>query len=188
MEAPMEVKSLDTDYTAEAARAWGRIRPEVEDSPLEITMRIRRASIHLDHVIGSVIAASPLANYGDYEVLAALRRAGVPLAPKELAERLLVTKAAMTGRLERLGTAGLVDRSPNSSDARSADISLTTRGVAVVDELYLQLIAAQEDMLGQLGRSEREQLADLLRRFMLSLDDGARGDSTSGRVVAGKSG
>ena len=88
----------DADYTAEAARAWGRIRPEVEDSPLEITMRIRRASIHLDQVTGSVIAASPLTNYGDYEVLSVLRRARDALTPKDLAERLLITKAGMTGR------------------------------------------------------------------------------------------
>ncbi len=159
------------DFTAAAAEDWQRIVPLDGQLPLEVTMRLRRAATHIDAVIADVINPTPLASYGEYEVLSALRRADRSLTPGELADRLLITKAGMTGRLERLTGAGLVDRSPNPHDARSAQISLTARGAELVDDLYKRLMDAQESMLSDLTARQRDQLADLLRQLLLSFED-----------------
>lgn len=159
------------DYTAAAADDWRRIVDARGQLPLEITMRLRRAAVHVDGVIAGVINATVLANYGDYEVLSALRRAGRSLTPRELAGELLITKAGMTGRLDRLEHGGLIQRLPNPADARSAQIELTARGTALVDDVFQRMVDAQKDMLSGLTVRQREQLANLLKQLLLSFED-----------------
>lgn len=160
-----------SDYTETAANDWKRIHDNTGQLPLEITMRLRRAAMRFEAVITSVINATALANYGEYEVLSALRRAARRLTPGDLADELLVTKAGMTGRLNRLEQEGLIDRVPNTADARSAWIELTTRGTATVDDVFQQLVDAQEAILADLSIRQREQLALLLKQLLLTLGD-----------------
>lgn len=57
---------------------------------------------------------------GEFDVLAALRRAGAPFgrAPGELARHTMVTSGAMTKRLDRLVAADLVERREAVGDGR----------------------------------------------------------------------
>src|SRR3989442_12972113 len=67
---------------------------------------------------------------GEFDVLAALRRSGPPytLIPSELSKTLMLSRAGMTSRLDRLEAAGFVERTLDPNDRRSFRIRLTDKG------------------------------------------------------------
>src|ERR1700694_2395656 len=81
---------------------WRRERPELDLSSMGVFGRL----IHLAHVwaatIEKVFVQHGLGG-GEFDVLAALRRAGPPytLIPSELATLLMMSRAGMTNRLDR---------------------------------------------------------------------------------------
>ena len=71
-------------------------------------------------------------NVSEFDVLATLFRSGSPyeLTAKELKDRtLLPSSGALSNRIERLDTKGLVERRHHSVDKRSVIISLTNDGI-----------------------------------------------------------
>ena len=103
-------------------------------------------------------------------VLAALRRTGPPfrMTPTKLFSSLLLSSGAMTNRLDRLGEMGLVRRLPDPSDRRGRLVELTAKGRRVVDKAVVDHIADEEKLIAPLNRSERQRLAKLLRKLLLS--------------------
>jgi DNA-binding MarR family transcriptional regulator len=82
------------------------------------------------------------------------------LTQQELAARLYVTKGNVSGLVDRLVEAGLVERRPIAGDRRSHALYLTTRG----RELAEQGLAAQQAYVGRtLGRLPHSDLAELDR-------------------------
>jgi DNA-binding MarR family transcriptional regulator len=150
---------------------WRRERPDVDASPLEILSRITRLARHLDRVRKRAFASQQLEQWS-FDVLAALRRAGAPyeLAPGALLQRTLVTSGAMTNRLDRLETAGLVRRRPDPADGRGVIVKLTAAGKRRVDQSLTELLASEQELVGALAPGDRELLAGLLRSLLLPLD------------------
>ncbi|MER5777394.1 MarR family transcriptional regulator, partial [Streptomyces sp. NPDC002039] len=111
---------------------------------------------------------------GDFDVLAALRRSGKPyaLSAGELSRTVLVTTGAITKRVDRLETRGLVNRSVTESDSRGRVIALTAEGVELTDQLIATHLANQHLLLAGLGGEEQAQLADLLERLTSTLAAG----------------
>lgn len=67
-------------------------------------------------------------------VLAILRDHG-PLPPSELGERLIVTRATVTGLVDSLERNGFAERSPNPADRRSLLVSITPAGREVAQQV-----------------------------------------------------
>ncbi|MEK6721233.1 MAG: MarR family transcriptional regulator [Chloroflexota bacterium] len=67
-------------------------------------------------------------------VLGILRDQG-SMSPSELGERLIVTRATVTGLLDSLEQRGFVRRSANPADRRSLVVQITPAGLAVLQEL-----------------------------------------------------
>ena len=61
--------------------------------------------------------------------------AGEPMSLAAVARRLAVSKQNMTGMIARLEQLGLVERSENPQDLRSARVQLTRRGRGLVEKL-----------------------------------------------------
>src|SRR5690606_16438977 len=91
--------------------AWERERPDLDFAPLQVLSRVGRLSWHLDRARRGAFAASGLEPW-EFDVLAALRRAGAPyqLSPKALMQQTLVTSGTMTNRIDRLVDRRLVER------------------------------------------------------------------------------
>jgi DNA-binding MarR family transcriptional regulator len=64
----------------------------------------------------------------DSLVMSHLSAAGRRLRPGELAERLMITSGSLTPMLDRLVSAGFVERVPNPDDRRSITVVLTDSG------------------------------------------------------------
>lgn len=164
---------MRSDYMDSSIQAWEAERPGLDLEPAAVIGRIRRASSLIEERIGALITVFGVRNPGDFDTLAVLRRQGAPfeMSPKELAARLLVTSAGLSGRLDRLEDAGWVQRTPHPEDRRSTIVALTADGVALVDEVYERMLELYDDALELVDTRRREELADLLRAILVNLED-----------------
>lgn len=105
---------------------------------------------------------------GEFDVLTTLRRSGAPyvLTPTELYGATMVTSGAMTGRLDRLESAALIERTPNPEDRRGLLIRLTDKGRALIDEAMTAHVAGQHETVAGLTLEEREELSRLLAKLL----------------------
>ena len=103
-------------------------------------------------------------------MLAALRRSGPPyrMNPTTLYGSVILSSGGMTKRLDRLERAGLVERLPDPTDRRGRLVGLTDRGREVADAALLDHLENEQRLLGSLDATEREQLAGLLRKLLVS--------------------
>jgi DNA-binding MarR family transcriptional regulator len=151
---------------------WARERPELDLSILRLTARMVRLSRYLDREGSDHLAPFGL-HEGEQNVLAALRRAGEPyeLTPTELYRSLLVSSGAMTNRLDRLESAGLIVRTPDPDDRRRIRVGLTDRGRDVIDAALDTHVAALGEMFDGLTDDDADTLERLLRGILRRLED-----------------
>lgn len=155
------------DRVALIQQEWARERPDLDVSPQGVIGRLHRLAGVLTEELVAVYRRHGLGE-GDFDVLAALRRAGAPYerAPGELAEHTMVTTGAMTKRVDRLVDAGLVTRRRSESDGRGRVVALTDRGRALVDRVMDDHVANEHRLLEPLRADERAQLEALLTRWL----------------------
>jgi DNA-binding MarR family transcriptional regulator len=150
---------------------WRLERPDLDSSPMSVIGRISRLAALLERELDDVFARYGLAGC-DFDVLATLRRSGAPyrLTPTELSRSTMVTTGGMTKRLDRLETSGLIRREADPRDRRGKLIVLTDEGRELIDRAVEGHLENEERLLSSLSRSEREQLAGLLRGMLLAVD------------------
>lgn len=144
--------------------AWARERPDLDLAPVEVFSRISRLSRQLDLARRDAFTAARVEPW-EFDVLAALRRAGTPyeLSPGRLLRETLVTSGTMTNRVDRLAARSLVERLPDPHDRRGVLVRLTPEGRTAVDEAFEALLAAERTFLTALPERDRTRLAGLLR-------------------------
>src|SRR4051794_13452840 len=150
--------------------AWRRERADLDLAPVEVFSRISRLSRLLDRARREAFTAHAIEPW-EFDVLAALRRAGKPyrLSPGQLLRETMVTSGTMTNRIDRLGARSLVERSPDPNDRRGVLVGLTTAGKRAVDGAFESLPDSERDLLAELSAAERRDLAGLLKRLMSPL-------------------
>ncbi|WGW12929.1 MarR family transcriptional regulator [Saxibacter everestensis] len=146
--------------------AWRRERPDLDVAPMEVLSRVSRLARHLDLARKSTFAKHGLEVWA-FDVLSALRRSGDPyrLSPSQLLTQTLVTSGTMTNRIDRLVTAGLVQRHPDPADRRGVLVQLTEAGRAKVDGSLQDLLDIEHELLAELADPQQRRLADLLRKL-----------------------
>ncbi|MCH8612112.1 MarR family winged helix-turn-helix transcriptional regulator [Arsenicicoccus dermatophilus] len=151
--------------------SWARERPDLDLAPLHVLSRVSRLARHLDLARGAAFAQHDLEGW-EFDVLAALRRAGAPyeLSPGALVQQTLVTSGTMTNRVDRLTARGYVRRSPDPHDRRGVIVSLTDEGRAAVDAAFADLLDRERALLAELSPGDRDELAGTLRRLLLSFE------------------
>lgn len=155
------------DEVDQILAAWARELPDADVSPLGSLSRISRLARHLDRARSAAFTAHGLEVW-EFDVLAALRRAGRPyeLSPGELIRQTLSTSGTMTNRVNRLEARGLVERLPNADDRRGVRVRLTGAGRGLVQDALADLLGYERDVLSSIEPAERDQLAELLRRLL----------------------
>ncbi|MDQ7993894.1 MAG: MarR family transcriptional regulator [Propionicimonas sp.] len=151
--------------------AWRSEVPGLDVSPMQVLSRVSRLSRHLDLARRDAFAAHGLEVW-EFDVLAALRREGPPyvLSPGELTRQTLSTSGTMTNRIDRLEEKGLVVREPNADDRRGVRVRLTPDGMARVSAALSDLLVFERDLLEGVDPEVRGQLADALRRLLVSFE------------------
>jgi DNA-binding MarR family transcriptional regulator len=161
----------ERDEVDRLVAAWRRERPDLDAGPIEVLSRVSRLALHLDRARRHTFRDHQLQAW-EFDVLAALRRAGAPyeLSPGDLLTQTLVTSGTMTNRIDRLADRGLVSRRPDPRDRRGVVVMLAEQGRARVDAAFSDLLDQEEQILAALPPADRVRLADLLRRITLRFD------------------
>jgi DNA-binding MarR family transcriptional regulator len=155
------------DEVDELTEAWSRERADLDLAPVAVFSRISRLARHLDLARREAFSAHGIESW-EFDVLAALRRAGDPyeLSPGRLLRETLVTSGTMTNRVDRLAGRGYVERHPDPEDRRGVLVRLTADGKDTVDGAFTALLDAERALLAELPTSAQKDLAGLLRRLL----------------------
>lgn len=154
------------DATDHVVAAWRRELPTALTSTSELSKRV----VELGRVLTTAIldAVSPFGlTMAEYDVLAALRRAGEPyrLAPARLASELLLSSGGVTKALHALTDRGLVVRYPDPSDGRRSDVALTAAGIELAGRAVVASARAQHRVFDGVTSAGAESATAALRRI-----------------------
>lgn len=157
------------DEVDELVAAWGRERGDLDLAPVEVFSRVTRLARHVDRVRRAAFAEHGIETW-EFDVLAALRRAGTPyeLSPGRLLRETMVTSGTMTNRVDRLAARGFVERNPDPDDRRGVLVRLTAEGRRAVDGAFEELLAAEQELIAALPATDRRELAALLRPLLVA--------------------
>ncbi|GAA2656611.1 MarR family transcriptional regulator [Streptomyces aculeolatus] len=170
--APVEESSTaPLDHVARIQAEWARERPDLDVTPQAVIGRLHRLGALLTRRLCLVYDQYGLSE-GEFDVLAALRRAGDPYerAPGELAAHTMVTTGAMTKRIDRLERNGLVTRRRSASDGRGRVVALTSAGRKLIDRAFTDHMRNERDLLDAVSPEEAAQLRTLLTAWLARLE------------------
>ncbi|WP_067814890.1 MarR family winged helix-turn-helix transcriptional regulator [Nocardia inohanensis] len=153
------------------AAQWHRERPDLDLEAMGIIGRLGRLSIVAGRRVEQVFTAHGLQR-GEFDVIAALRRSGNPyeLNPSVLADTLMLSRAGMTGRLDRLESAGLVRRIADAGDRRAVKVGLTDRGLELIDLVITEHTENETRLLSVLSAQDRKDLDRIARILLADLE------------------
>lgn len=169
------------DHLDRVLEQWHRERPDIDPGPMGVVGRISRAARFLERRLRDNFAAHDLQSW-EFDILATLRRSGPPLrlTAGDLVDASMVTSGAITHRIDRLVARGLVTRETDPGNRRSVLITLTDRGLKLVDEVVVAHVNHEAKVLAVLSSAEQQQLADLLRGLLVGLGDTSPGAEPDG--------
>ena len=99
-----------------------------------------------------------------YNVLRILKGADRPISTSVIRER-LIDKMADTSRLaERMAQKNLVQRTPCADDKRLIDVSLSNKGIKLVNKVE-EALPTMDDLLSELSQDEAKILNNLLDKL-----------------------
>jgi DNA-binding MarR family transcriptional regulator len=162
---------VEADHVDVLIEQWRAVRPDLELAPMATFGRLGRLHTHATRAIEAVFDRHGL-TIGEFDVLAALRRAGEPhvMTPTSLSRLLMLSPAGMTNRVDRLEAAGLVERRPDPDDRRSSLVVLTSAGKERTDAAVTDHVANEADLLSGLTVTERRTLDQLLHKLLAKLE------------------
>lgn len=167
-------KSMEGDHVDRLRAQWASELPDLDTEPMGILGRASRLT-NLHRLSMETMFARFDLDRGEFDVIATLRRSGPPycLTPTQIYTSLMISSGGLTHRLDRLERAGLIRREKSQRDGRSLLVALTDIGIARVEEACRAHVANGAAFLEALDAKERRQLADLLRKLLISLEGNA---------------
>jgi DNA-binding MarR family transcriptional regulator len=105
----------------------------------------------------------------------------VSVTPKDLAEHLDMTTAAVTFISRRLVEKGLVHRVDHPNDRRSLYLELTPDGDALMAKIHRNFISLLEESTGALNDAEREHFSGMLHTVAKHMGANSA-DAEAGRI------
>ena len=143
-----------------------------EDGASGLFTRLTRVGLLLDAFQHRCFDAFGL-RFIDYSVLRVLHLANRPyrMSPSELTELLLRSSGGMTQILDRLESAGLVERSSDPADRRKVLVGLTAKGLRTAEKANATYAAERDRVLGVLSEGEVRRIDAAVRRLLDVLTD-----------------
>lgn len=156
------------DQVDQLLQDWSSERPELDYSALGVVVRIQLLGKLLQK--SAELALRPLQlKLWEYDVLSALRRKGRPYeqTATELARLTMLTSGAMTTRIDRLESKGLVQRKMDPHDRRGVNVRLTRAGLRTIDQAIQMRLEAAQAQLATLNKRDCKLLSDGLRKLLV---------------------
>jgi DNA-binding MarR family transcriptional regulator len=163
---------MERDAIDEILDQWSEQRPDLETASLGVVIRVM--TLYRSFSRQATRALEPVElELWEYDVLSALRRQGKPytLPATGLARETGLSSGAMTNRIDRLESRGLVRRRPDSKDRRGVNVSLTAQGGKLIDRAIQYRLDSARESLQALTAEQQLELARLLRIAVLAAPD-----------------
>jgi DNA-binding MarR family transcriptional regulator len=129
---------------------------------------VRTGDVLLDQ-IGRLLRPLGVSSPGGL-VLGLLRDHG-PMAPSEIGDRSIVTRATVTGLVDSLERRGLVRRTSHPTDRRSVIVEITPEGLSVLAEIRTIVHRQEKRWMSALSDTELRRLIGLLHRVQQGFDE-----------------
>jgi DNA-binding MarR family transcriptional regulator len=142
--------------------------PEMDRRSTEVLINLIRTDSLVTTALSRRFRRHGLSLSG-FNAMVIIRQAPEGVNPREIADRLLVTRAAVTAILDALEAKGLIRRNPSGADGRMSLIAITPTGKRLLDSILPEHFAAERAMASVLGANEKELLISLLGRLQLHL-------------------
>ncbi len=159
--------------TSKAARRLAVPVLLAEDSearPIELFTKLSRTGLLLDALQRECLEPHGLA-FAEYSVLRLLQAEPKRrLSPSRLAERIVRTTGAVTKLVDRLESAGLVERRPDENDGRAVHVQLTAAGSRLANTASRSYTARRERVLTRLTEPEIQATMASLDRLIELLE------------------
>jgi DNA-binding MarR family transcriptional regulator len=163
----------DDGRLASFLRDWRAMRPDLEPVGFSIVMHIRRLNLLMVKVLDEIAAEFDLGD-SDVRLMMAIKRdrAGKAVRPSELSDRLGLTRATITYRVDRLLDDGLAERVADPSDRRALFVQLTQKGELVLTQVMTRFAAVTNDKLAGVDRMPggRKALEDRLKAMVAEFE------------------
>ena len=91
------------------------------------------------------------------------------LSLRELAAEERISAPALSGHVDRLEKAGLIERAPDPNDRRGTLIELTPKGLELIDRVTPAHLENERNLIASLSGAEQATLIELLRKLRLGL-------------------
>ena len=99
-----------------------------------------------------------------YNILRILKGSGRPLSTMQIRERMLDRMSDTSRIIDRMVTKGIVEKKPNDNDKRLVDITITAKGLHILEYLDKQN-EELESIVSNLLPDEAKMLNDLLDKM-----------------------
>jgi MarR family 2-MHQ and catechol resistance regulon transcriptional repressor len=100
----------------------------------------------------------------DFSVLEVLLHKG-PLPVNTIGKRVFISSGSITAAVDRLESAGLVERRDDPNDRRVRVVALTSRGKSLIEEKFAEHVKHMEIAFSALSTEEIAALQGLLRKL-----------------------
>lgn len=138
--------------------------------PRELFTKLARTGLLLEALQRECLEPHGLA-FAEYSVLRILQaEPRRRLSPSRLAERIVLTTGAITKLVDRLESAGLVERQRDEKDGRGVQVQLTTAGNRLGQAASKSYTAGRERILAGLSESEIQTTMASLDRLIELLE------------------
>ena len=148
-----------------------RVPPEFEREFPQGSALATECFLNLGVLVGGVrsafdrlLLAEELPSMAAFNVLTVVDGAGGSLQPSVIAERMMVSRATMTGVIDSLEARGLVARSTDAADGRVRTVTITRAGRAVVRRLVPRAHRFERELMSTLDHEARVAIARAARR------------------------
>jgi DNA-binding MarR family transcriptional regulator len=149
----------------EELRKRGPFASPAEEATLSIVRTHDRMMIRFARLIRE-FGLTP----SQYNILRILRGEGNPLPILEIAERTVTVVPGITGLIDRLESAGFVQRRRCEEDRRVIFVALTAAANKILAELDEPIRKLNAEVHGALSAKEIDKLIELLAKVRASLD------------------
>ncbi|WP_458686383.1 MarR family winged helix-turn-helix transcriptional regulator [Nocardia tengchongensis] len=155
---------------------WREHNPALDTTPMELISQIKRISGLLDRSVEPVYAGEGVSP-AEVELLVPLRYSDESITAIRLAEHLGMSRAGVSKTLGRLERKGLITRTPNPYDRRSALVRLTATGAAAIDEVFPRELQSHAALLADLG-PDRARILQALQDLAHAIETRTHRDET----------
>jgi len=141
------------------------IYPEADPASLEVFGALLGTSAEMLSAINSAMVRHGVSQ-ARFRLLLSLRRAGPDgLHPRELAKKLGIMRASVTGLVDGIEREGLARRLPFYGDRRSIMVALTPKGTRLIDSLAPGRLKRVAELMSCLSKAEKAALMGFLDRI-----------------------